>query len=212
MSALEDLVASLKRLLGFRVPSSAERIDQASEDRPRPETQVPLEPTVAETPPAAAQTSIPDIADQVAEIKALLEEVAQPPAEPVESEPLPEPAAAPPVGSAPTGSLLLTLATQATTFTVTKSGATLGRAEDNTIRLDDLSVSRRHARIAYRQGGYWLSDLGSMGGTWIGETRLEAAQRIEAGDLIDIGHYRLTASFAGEPTSPSPRRRPSRAR
>src|SRR2546430_11800005 len=35
-----------------------------------------------------------------------------------------------------------------------------GRGPENTIRLEDLSVSRRHARITYRQGTYWLSDLG----------------------------------------------------
>ncbi|HEY9325395.1 MAG TPA: FHA domain-containing protein, partial [Candidatus Limnocylindria bacterium] len=68
--------------------------------------------------------------------------------------------------------------------------------QENTIRLDDLSVSRRHARIAYKQGGYWLSDTGSMGGTWVDGTRLNAPYRIGAGQIIDIGLCRLTASFA----------------
>jgi pSer/pThr/pTyr-binding forkhead associated (FHA) protein len=74
---------------------------------------------------------------------------------------------------------------------------TLGRGEENKIRLDDLSVSRRHARIAWKQGGYWLSDLGSMGGTWVDGSRLNAPHRIAAGEVIDIGLCRLTVSSAG---------------
>jgi pSer/pThr/pTyr-binding forkhead associated (FHA) protein len=93
--------------------------------------------------------------------------------------------------------LILTLGTPPTTFAVAKTSATLGRGQENTIRLDDLSVSRRHARIAYRQGGYWLSDLGSMGGTWVNGTRLNAPRRIAAGEVIDIGLCRLTVSFGG---------------
>jgi pSer/pThr/pTyr-binding forkhead associated (FHA) protein len=95
--------------------------------------------------------------------------------------------------------LVLTLATPAAIFTVVKASATIGRGQENTIRLDDLSVSRRHARIAYRQGGYWLSDLGSMGGTWVDGTRLNAPRRIAAGEVIDIGLCRLTVSFAVDP-------------
>jgi len=102
-----------------------------------------------------------------------------------------------PLGGRAGDALVLTLGTPPTTFTVAKTSATLGRGQENTIRLDDLSVSRRHARIAYRQGGYWLSDLGSMGGTWVDGTRLNAPRRIAFGEVIDIGLCRLTVSFAG---------------
>jgi pSer/pThr/pTyr-binding forkhead associated (FHA) protein len=113
------------------------------------------------------------------------------------------------------GGLVLTLTTPPATFTIAKSVATLGRAPENTIRLDDLSVSRQHARIAYRQGGYWLSDVGSMGGTWVSGTRLAAPHRIAAGEIIDIGHCRLTVSFAPEEAKvdaklKAPSRRPAR--
>jgi pSer/pThr/pTyr-binding forkhead associated (FHA) protein len=97
------------------------------------------------------------------------------------------------------GALVLTLNTPPATFTVARSTATLGRGEDNTIRLDELSVSRRHARIVYRRTGYWLSDLGSMGGTWVNGSRLAAPHEIGAGDVIDIGHCRLTVSFSPVP-------------
>ncbi len=98
------------------------------------------------------------------------------------------------------------------TFTVARLGATLGRGDENTIRLVDLSVSRRHARIVYRQGGYWLSDVGSMGGTWIDGTRLSAAKRIATGQIIDIGHCRLSVSFVSAAVEAEAKRRASKPR
>jgi hypothetical protein len=84
----------------------------------------------------------------------------------------------------------------APTFEVTKSGATIGRGPDNTIRLDDLSVSRRHSRIAYRQGRFWLTDVGSTSGTWVDGTRLNAPRRLVSGQMIDVGLCRLTVELA----------------
>lgn len=178
---------------------------------------------VVDASPVHDPPAVPDarVLDDASEVRTLLEAVAEasesaaqaPPPAPVSPTELlpaaPEPApassralnevAAHVPGAAPAragDALVLTLATPATTFTIPKSSATLGRGQENTVRLDDLSVSRRHARIAYRQGGYWLSDLGSMGGTWIDGTRLNAPRRIAAGEVIDIGLCRLTASFA----------------
>jgi hypothetical protein len=110
------------------------------------------------------------------------------------------------------GALILTLATPAVTFTVARSGATLGRGEENTIRLEDLSVSRRHARITYRGGGFWLNDLGSMGGTWVDGAKLNAPRRIAAGQIIDIGVCRLTVSFAADPVKADTKKSASRPR
>ena len=240
MTALEEFIAGLKRFLGFGTPSPAERINEATQDRPPPETSVVETPVVQDASaideaPTESQ-AIPHVADEVAEIKALLEAMVEPPLvpqaeteaeaeieapeagneapvaahEPIQTTTPLEPAIE--VAAPADGSLVLILATPPTTFTIAKSGATLGRGEDNTIRLDDLSVSRRHARIAYRQSGYWLSDLGSMGGTWVGGIRLDAAHRVAADEVIDVGHYRLTVSFAGKPKVSTLRRRPSRAR
>lgn len=100
----------------------------------------------------------------------------------------------------PAGGLTLQLETERgsrSTFAVTKSGATIGRGPESTIQLADLSVSRKHARITYKQGAYWLSDLGSMGGTWIDGTKLAAPRRVATGQTIDIGVCRLTVTSAG---------------
>jgi hypothetical protein len=188
---------------------------------PPPPRSEPVVPNITATDEVSvedeAEEMVEDTSD-VSEVRALLEAVAEEP-EPAESvaetlaptlSPEPEPtlfeesteavvdvpsAAPQQVGDA----LVLTLTTPPATFTVAKAAATIGRGQENTIRLDDLSVSRRHARIAYKQGGYWLSDTGSMGGTWVDGTRLNAPYRIGPGQIIDIGQCRLTASFAGAP-------------
>ena len=121
-----------------------------------------------------------------------------------EPEPEPEPAIEeriPGPEPAPTTGVVLRLESERgtpTTFAVGRSGATIGRAPENTIRLEDLSVSRSHARIAYRQGAYWLSDLGSMGGTWVDRARLSAPRKLAVGQVLDIGVCRLTVTFTAD--------------
>jgi FHA domain len=222
---MKEFFAKARRLFEPRRQTPAETVAQPTADRPPPPQ--------AEPPPGEAITpeAVPT-ADAVSEVRLLLEAVAEAPVSAPESEaeiPLaaPEPA---PEASLPQASndesvavrtaapdragdaLVLTLATPAATFAVARASATIGRGQENTIRLDDLSVSRRHARIAYRQGGYWLSDLGSMGGTWVNGTRLSAPRRIAAGEVIDIGLCRLTVSFSGGAAKAEAKKNASRPR
>jgi pSer/pThr/pTyr-binding forkhead associated (FHA) protein len=202
------LFETLKRLLEPRARPPVETVAAPTADRPPPPEPEPI-------PEAASPEVIPAVTSDLSEVRALLEAVAEPePAESVAEPPAPilPPEPTPTLLDEPTeevdelpsavtasvaGALVLTLATPPATFTVAKAAATIGRGQENTIRLDDLSVSRRHARIAYKQGGYWLSDTGSMGGTWVDGTRLNAPYRIGPGQIIDIGLCRLTVSFAG---------------
>jgi len=206
---MKQFFAKARRLFEPRTQTPAETVAQPTADRPPPLRAEPL-PEEATTTSDAVPT-----ADAVSEVRLLLEAVAEAPVSAPESEantPLADPEPAPTLPPAsndasvavPTAApdragdaLVLTLATPAATFAVAKASATIGRGQENTIRLDDLSVSRRHARVAYRQGGYWLSDLGSMGGTWVNGTRLNAPRRIAAGEVIDIGLCRLTVSSIG---------------
>ena len=73
----------------------------------------------------------------------------------------------------------------------------IGRSNDLDMVLVEDMVSRKHAKITYRQGAFWLSDLGSMGGTWIDGTKLAAPRRVAPGQTIDIGVCRLTVVSAG---------------
>jgi len=71
---------------------------------------------------------------------------------------------------------------------------TLGRAPDNTLRLDDPSVSRHHARIARRGGSTGtpvLEDSGSSYGTWLDGRRIDAAAGLRDGSRIRLGDQEL---------------------
>lgn len=63
----------------------------------------------------------------------------------------------------------------------------LGRAEECTVVLDDDYASGKHARL-FPQGSRWfLEDLGSTNGTWLGDEQLTRASTVEPGDRIRIG-------------------------
>ena len=67
----------------------------------------------------------------------------------------------------------------------------LGRDEDATLRIDDPSVSRRHAVVRVRGGEASLEDLGSKNGTFLKDTRVEASVALEDGDVFALGEVAL---------------------
>jgi hypothetical protein len=81
---------------------------------------------------------------------------------------------------------------QGSVFDVGETGATLGRLPENSICLTDGRLSRHHARIDFRDNGYWLSDLGSQNGTLVNDHPLTEAHRLQAGDSIELGTTRMT--------------------
>ncbi|MCT1606820.1 FHA domain-containing protein [Nesterenkonia massiliensis] len=63
----------------------------------------------------------------------------------------------------------------------------LGRAQECTVVLEDDYASGKHARL-FPQGSRWfLEDLGSTNGTWLGDEQLTRASTVEPGDRIRIG-------------------------
>lgn len=44
---------------------------------------------------------------------------------------------------------------------------TVGRADDNDIKLNDISVSRHHSQFFYRNGRFYIKDLKSKFGTLV---------------------------------------------
>jgi hypothetical protein len=67
----------------------------------------------------------------------------------------------------------------------------IGRSPDCDIFLDDVTVSRKHAVLVERDGAYYAEDQGSLNGTFLNRRRIESA-RLEDGDELQIGKYRLT--------------------
>lgn len=63
----------------------------------------------------------------------------------------------------------------------------LGRGTDAAIRLDDDYVSTRHARFATNGEQWFVEDLGSTNGTYIGSQRVTSPVPIAIGTAVRLG-------------------------
>ncbi len=68
----------------------------------------------------------------------------------------------------------------------------VGRDPDVDVRLDDASVSRRHARLVVTANGTLLEDFGSKNGTYRGCDRVTSPIPLADGDEIRIGSQLVT--------------------
>jgi hypothetical protein len=69
---------------------------------------------------------------------------------------------------------------------------TIGRSPDNDIFLDDVTVSRKHAVLLQSEGEFRIEDLGSLNGTFVNRRRIDSPARLQSGDEVQIGKYRLS--------------------
>ncbi len=67
------------------------------------------------------------------------------------------------------------------------SGATMGRADNVDINVDDPFASSAHARIYPRQDFMYIEDMGSTNGTYLNGRQLRGAERLKVSDLVRIG-------------------------
>ena len=72
------------------------------------------------------------------------------------------------------------------------NGATLGRAADADIRLEDEFSSSRHARLVPHGDALVLEDLGSTNGTYLNGEPVSGPQPLHDGDRIRIGDSEFT--------------------
>jgi len=63
----------------------------------------------------------------------------------------------------------------------------LGRGADATIRLDDDYVSTRHARFVAHGEDWYVEDLGSTNGTYIGSQRITTPVMVSIGVQVRVG-------------------------
>ena len=82
----------------------------------------------------------------------------------------------------------------------------VGRHPSNEIRLNDREISKRHAFIEAREGGWWVVDRGSANGTYVNNRRVEEAP-LRHGDELLLGSMRLgfRIEHPEQSTSTSPR-------
>lgn len=74
-----------------------------------------------------------------------------------------------------------------TSLDLAASPILIGRAQEATLVLEDDYASGRHARL-FPQGSRWfIEDLGSTNGTFLGDTQLTRALPVEPGVPIRIG-------------------------
>ncbi len=64
---------------------------------------------------------------------------------------------------------------------------TIGRDNSNMIAINDVEVSRRHARMELRGSTYAIQDLGSTNGTFVNGQRLSGIQVLNPGDMVSFG-------------------------
>jgi len=67
----------------------------------------------------------------------------------------------------------------------------IGRDQGAVVWVDDVSVSRHHARIVIDRSGARVEDLGSKNGTYVGSRRIEKPVALQDGDSLRLGSVAL---------------------
>ncbi|HSC89504.1 MAG TPA: FHA domain-containing protein, partial [Polyangiaceae bacterium] len=87
---------------------------------------------------------------------------------------------------------------------------TVGRVQGNEVVLPKGNVSKKHARILYREGRFIVTDLNSTNGTYVNRQRIAQATIVRDEDTILIGDFTLRVEVSageGPPSDPlTPRR------
>ncbi|MFL5613805.1 MAG: FHA domain-containing protein [Gemmatimonadaceae bacterium] len=170
--------------------SSPAPADVAPADVPpvkAPAASSPQAPAAPSAPPKAAQSDAAAAADTV-RVSALPDV------------PLPERSAA--VDARPLLAVLEIInegAARGMLFELRVPLATIGRGAHNDVVIDDDSVSDTHAKLQRREDGWYLVDLGSTNGTYVGGSRLSNERRLDGAPDIRFGGVKLTFRAADAP-------------
>lgn len=77
-----------------------------------------------------------------------------------------------------------------TTFVLDAPEITIGRDPSNSVFLNDMTVSRHHAKMHLVPGANSIEDLGSLNGTWVDGAIINRAM-LEDGSTIQVGTFRM---------------------
>ena len=72
-----------------------------------------------------------------------------------------------------------------------RTPVSIGRAEDNTLRIDDQFASSHHARVYFDGQSVVVEDLGSTNGTLVNQQRISGAVAVPVGARVTIGSTTL---------------------
>jgi pSer/pThr/pTyr-binding forkhead associated (FHA) protein len=72
----------------------------------------------------------------------------------------------------------------------------VGRGAHNDVRLSDESVSETHAKLQRREDGWYLVDMDSTNGTYVGGTRVAGERKLEGSPDIRFGGVKMRFAVA----------------
>ena len=73
------------------------------------------------------------------------------------------------------------------TFPLEGKAVKIGRGEDCEVDLHDPTVSKEHAKIDFKDGGYFVEDVGSKHGTFMNGKKVDGKRKLRSGDEVTIG-------------------------
>ena len=101
----------------------------------------------------------------------------------------------PPGGGGPARSARL-VSGDGRSYPLSIGSTVIGRGDQANLRLPDVGISRRHARLDYDGAQVVLTDLGSTNGTMVNGQRVSAVA-LNPGDMIQLGTTTLTFRVDG---------------
>ena len=102
----------------------------------------------------------------------------------------------PPPGQFPGGRNIRLVSGDGRTYPLQMGSTVIGRGDQANLRLPDVGISRRHARLDFDGAQVVLTDLGSTNGTMVNGQRVSAVA-LNPGDMIQLGTTTLTFRVDG---------------
>ena len=95
-------------------------------------------------------------------------------------------------------------------FQIERAVCSIGRGEENHVRLRDDTVSTTHATLLRKQGAWFVVDLRSMNGTFVDGSRVSGERELHPGACVRVGGvelmFRAIDSKEQTPVDDAPRR------
>lgn len=136
----------------------------------------------APTPVVSAPAAPPPAASDAEAAKASMMSQPTSPAMPRADDPRPELASLEILNEGPS---------KGTRFAIRSALTHVGRGAHNDIRLADDSVSETHAKLQRRDDGWYVVDMDSTNGTYVGGTRIAGERRLEGTPDVRFGGMKL---------------------
>ena len=83
-----------------------------------------------------------------------------------------------------------------------KPEITIGRSTDTDIQIDNLAVSKQHARLIKQKDQYAVEDLNSTNGTFLNDGKVTRAI-LKHNDIVTVGKHTLAIYYEEESKKPT---------